>query len=160
VEDRYDRRELLLHLGDVLEAMSCVSRLERPDASVVELARVESSLRDFPFLATLAPETTASRFVSMAASGFFLWPKELLSLELNRGVLAATVQNDLFSGNPSGWAAYVALIQQKVSWFGVELAPKADVLAAGVEPDVGTGTKVPVAKAKTGWPWTPTKASG
>ncbi|SIT51143.1 hypothetical protein BN2476_1020002 [Paraburkholderia piptadeniae] len=52
---------------------------------------------------------------------FFLWPKELLETDLNRKVLASTVQHDLFDGNRDGWKAYVAYMRKKVSWFGTGL---------------------------------------
>ena len=44
VDDRFDRRQLLLHLGDILEAMNCVARLNRPEAPVVQLAEDEEAL--------------------------------------------------------------------------------------------------------------------
>ena len=57
-------------------------------------------------------------FSARVANAFFLWPKELLETELNRNALASTVQHDLFDGNPDGWNAYVAHMQEKVGWFG------------------------------------------
>jgi hypothetical protein len=41
VDDRFDRRELLLHLGDVLEAISCLANAGQPAAPVAELANSE-----------------------------------------------------------------------------------------------------------------------
>ncbi len=108
MEDRFDRRELLLHLGDMLEASSCLGKLGRPDAAAAQLAMQQESLQDFAFLRTLAPRMTVTEFAGRVASAFFLWPKELLEAELNRVVLASTVQHDLFDreglNNPfSAW---------------------------------------------------------
>jgi hypothetical protein len=118
MDDRFDRRELLLHLGDMLEALSCLARTGWPDALVVELAKEQDLLQDFEFLRALARKMTVGEFSARVASAFFLWPKELLDIELNRNALASTVQHDLFDGNPDGWKAYVAHMQKKVKWFG------------------------------------------
>ena len=166
MDDRFDRRELLLHLGDVLEAMSCVATIDRPEARVAQLAKDEESLQESVILRGLAPTMTAAEFFKRAASAFFLWPKELLEVQLNHGALAATVQHDLFEGNPDGWKAYAAHIQKKVKWFGAELPEmKADTApesahdtakeASPVEP---SAEAVPPADwgasdEKRGWPW-------
>lgn len=121
MDDRFDRRELLLHLGDMLEALSCLARTGWPDALVVDLAKEQDLLQDFEFLRALARKMTVGEFSARVASAFFLWPKELLDTELNRNALASTVQHDLFDGNPDGWKAYVAYMQKKVKWFGTGL---------------------------------------
>ncbi|WP_235028726.1 hypothetical protein [Caballeronia choica] len=41
LDDRFERRELLLHLGDMLEAMRCVANANRPDACVAQLVNDE-----------------------------------------------------------------------------------------------------------------------
>jgi hypothetical protein len=167
VDDRFDRRELLLHLGDVLEAISCVAKAGKPVAPVAELANSEDALQEFVFLKALAPTITAAQFAERAASAFFLWPKELLEEQLNRRALASTVQHDLFEGNPDGWNAYVAELQKKVTRFGAEL-PKmkkaskpreahntreepnpVEASAAPAEPAAESGTS----DEKRGWPW-------
>jgi hypothetical protein len=43
MDDRFDRRELLLHLGDMLEALSCLGKTGRPDALVAQLAAEDAS---------------------------------------------------------------------------------------------------------------------
>jgi hypothetical protein len=121
MDDRFDRRELLLHLGDMLEALSCLGKTGRPDALVAQLAKEQDSLQDFGYLRALAPKMTVAEFSALVASAFFLWPKELLETELNRNALASTVQHDLFDGNPGGWRKYVAHMQKKVGWFGTGL---------------------------------------
>ena len=167
VDDRFDRRELLLHLGDVLEAISCLTKAGRPAARVADLADSEDTLQEFVFLKALAPTVTAAQFAERAASAFFLWPKELLEEQLNRRALASTVQHDLFEGNPNGWKAYVTLLQKKVKWFGVDL-PK---MKRDLKPEAGRNASLeasPVESSsapvesvaewgpsdeKRGWPW-------
>jgi hypothetical protein len=162
MDDRFDRRELLLHLGDMLEALSCLSRAGMTDTPVVQLAAELHLFRDFGFLRTLAPEMTVADFNARVAGAFFLWPKELLDTELNRKALASTVQHELFDGNPDGWNAYVGHLQKKVAWFGEGLARKADD-AADARLHDAAGTIPPVAaapsdeqnapQARRGWPW-------
>ena len=47
MDDRLDRRELLLHLGDMLEALTCLARTGKPDMPVARLAAQQESLQDF-----------------------------------------------------------------------------------------------------------------
>ena len=82
MDDRFDRRELLLHLGDMLEALSCLARTGAPDTPVVQLATEQDLFRHFEFLRALGPAMTVADFSARVASAFFLWPKELLDTEL------------------------------------------------------------------------------
>jgi hypothetical protein len=123
MDDRFDRRELLLHLGDVLEALNCLSKTGKPDMPVTQLAAQQESLQDFEFLRMVAPRMTVTESGARVASAFFVWPKELLETDLNRKVLASTVQHDLFDSSPDGWKAYVAHMQKKVVWFWGRASP-------------------------------------
>jgi hypothetical protein len=109
---------------------------------------------------------TVAEFSARVASAFFLWPKELLDSELNRNLLASTVQHDLFDGNRDGWKAYVAHMQKKVKWYGVGLpeikadAPSGPTLdaakdASPVEASVGAApaTEWDAPDENKGWPW-------
>jgi hypothetical protein len=166
MDDRFDRRELLLHLGDILEALNCLARTSRPDARVAQLAQEGDSLQDFEFLRALAPKMTVTEFSTRVASAFFLWPKELLETELNRNALASTVQHDLFDGNPDGWKAYVAHMQKKVKWFGTGLPrmkrdssakPAHDAAEEASPVEASVGVALPAEwdapDEKKGWPW-------
>src|ERR1700746_2338841 len=84
MDDQFDRRELLLHLGDMLEALSCLAKTGRAVAPAAPLAKEQESLQEFEFLRALAPNMTVAEFGARVASAFFLWPKELLETELNR----------------------------------------------------------------------------
>jgi hypothetical protein len=128
LDDRFDRRELLLHLGEVLEAMRCVAHADRPDALIARLTNEVKSLQQFTFLSGLAPTMIAADFVRQATKAYSRWPMELLEQELNRDTLASSVRQALFVGNPDGWKAFAAHIQAEVKWFGTALAEKnADV---------------------------------
>ncbi|MBT2790139.1 hypothetical protein [Paraburkholderia strydomiana] len=162
MHDRFDRRELLLHLGDMLEALSCLARTGAPHTPVVQLAKEEDLIRDLEFLGVLAPNMTVDDFSARVAGAFFLWPKKLLDTRLNRETLAATVQQELFDGNPDGWNAYVAHIQKKVKWFGAglpEMKPnvpdeRGHDTAEEVAPDgamPSAGRRAP--GERKGWPW-------
>ena len=162
MDDRFDRRELLLHLGDMLEALSCLARTGRPEALLRQLAREQDSLQGFGFLHTVSPKMTVAEFSARVASAFFLWPKELLDTELNRNALASTVQHDLFDGNPDGWKAYAAHMQKKVKWFGAGLPKIKEDASTKLTPDAaeeaGPGKTALASdwdapEEKRGWPW-------
>jgi hypothetical protein len=166
MDDRFDRRELLLHIGDMLEALSCLARTGRPETLVMQLATEQDSLQGLEFLRALSPKMTVAEFGARVASAFFLWPKELLEMELNRKALASTVQHDLFDGNPDGWKAYAAHMQKRVTWFGVGLpkiiedtstepALHAEQGASPVETSVraASPSEWDAPDEKKGWPW-------
>jgi hypothetical protein len=109
---------------------------------------------------------TVDEFGARVASAFFLWPKELLDTELNRSMLASTVQHDLFGDNPDGRKAYVVHMQPKISWFGAALpelkrgAPEepASPAASNASPVEASVEAAPLAEwdgpdEKKGWPW-------
>ena len=165
-DDRFDRRELLLHLGDMLEALNCLASKSRPTALVAQLMQEEDSLQRFEFLRALAPKMTVTELTQGIVGAFFPWPAALLEAELNRNGLASSVQHTLFDGNPDGWKAYVAHVQKTVKWFGTGLPTmKASALAEPandaakdatpvIASDVVTlpaGSDAPV--EKKGWPW-------
>lgn len=162
MDDRFDRRELLLHLGDMLEASICSSRTGAPNTPLAQLAKEHDLFREFEFLRALPPNMTVADFSARVASAFFLWPRELLEAELNRKALASTVQHDLFDGNPDGWNAYVAHMQNKVKWFGTGLAAtrksaRDDSLHApadGASPVGDAPSSERDARGdRKGWPW-------
>ena len=118
MDDGIERRALLLHLGDVLEAAACVMKCANRFNTVGEAVGQEESLMSFSILRVVDAELTPYEFAKRAASAFFLWPKALLEEPINRLLLANLVQHDLFSGNQGGWESYVAELQQQVPWFG------------------------------------------
>lgn len=119
--DGCQRKALLLHLGDVLEAISCVAKCGGHYHTVGEAAAQEESLATFELLRQVDAELTPVEFVNAGTSAFFLWPVLLLEPELNRKAIAHLVQHDLFSGNRAGWDAYVDDMRHAVPWFGAGL---------------------------------------
>jgi hypothetical protein len=166
MDDRFHRRELLLHLGDMLEASSRLARGDARDTPVVRRVREDASLRKFSFLPMLAATMTVSEFCAGAVSAFSRWPAELLEVELNRDALASSVQLNLFGGNRDGWDAYIAGVQKKVPWFGVglpEVTANVPAEPAGSAVDSATSfestdkgvspTGHGLSSEKKGWPW-------
>jgi hypothetical protein len=116
--DGMERRTLLLHLGDVLEAIACVMKCANRYNTIGDARRQEESLMTFPILQEVAPEMAPMEFVTRAAGAYFPWAKALLDVNLDRGLLAHLVEHDLFTGNEAGWQAYVEDLRSDVPWFG------------------------------------------
>ncbi|SAL45630.1 hypothetical protein AWB64_04819 [Caballeronia sordidicola] len=126
MDDGIERRALLLHLGDVLEASACVMKCANRFNTVGEAVGQEESLMSFTILRMVDAEITPYEFAKRAASTFFLWPKLLLDESINRALLANLVQHDLFPGNQSGWESYVSELRHQVPWFadGLDQVPE------------------------------------
>jgi hypothetical protein len=162
VDDRFDRRELLLHLGDVLEAMRHVAGTTRTYSPVAELASREPSLQALPFLKEISPRIRARDFLERAVNAYASWPGALLEPELDRAALASTVRRELFSDDPQGWDSYAAYLRQKVSWFGLEPDGTSGTSTPTNDPNgesAGTSDssmmKSDTSMTKTRWPWKP-----
>lgn len=163
MDDRFDRRELLLHLGDMLEAASRLAKGSAVDAAVSSLAEDDASLAQFWFLPTFAMKMTVAEFSASVACAFSQWPRELLEVELNRDTLALAVRDGLFGGNPEGWNAYVSHMQKQVAWFGAGLPEMIEVndnapveVANGAAATVALPAEIDPrreAEEKRGWPW-------
>ncbi|HZZ09551.1 MAG TPA: hypothetical protein VFE79_02570 [Paraburkholderia sp.] len=166
MEDRFDRRELLLHLGDMLDAAHGLAGTSDPAASVIQRMQDDDSLQRFGFLRALAPSMTVAEFTQGVAGAFSTWPGTLLDAKLNRDALASAVQCNLFGDNVDGWNAYVSYLQTRVKWFGAGFLPMPHRDASG--PALGAATalhpvETPIAAApstdansgneKRGWPW-------
>jgi hypothetical protein len=130
MKDGFERRALLLHLGEVMETVACLLKREAGQRSGHQLAETDRSLASLPLLGQVSPRMTPVEFAQRASAAFYTWPSELLEAELNREELASTVQQHLFAGNPDGWRAYVAERRVEVPWFGEGVA----VLEAAAEP--------------------------
>jgi len=118
MDDQFDRRELLLHLGDMLKALSCLAKTGRPDAPVTKLAKQNESLQDFEFLHALTPNMTVGAFGARVVSAFPLVAKGTARVRAQPQCVASTVQHDLFDGNPDGWKEYVVHVrkEREVVW--------------------------------------------
>jgi hypothetical protein len=122
MKDAFERRALLLHLGEILEAVNWLLKCDG-EKTVHELAAANASFASLALLTQVSPRMTSKEFVQRATSALFAWPGELLEPELNRERLASMVQRNLFTGNTQGWRAYVAALRGEVPWFGEGLPP-------------------------------------
>jgi hypothetical protein len=155
MDDRFDRRELLLHLGDMLDAASRLAKGSALDTAVSSRVQNDASLSGFWFLPTLAAKMTVAEFSADVADAFSQWPRELLEVELNRDALALAVQASLFGDNAEGWSAYVGHMQKQVTWFGAglpEVEEDVSVEVVAVEPPAEVDPP-DEANEKRGWPW-------
>lgn len=118
MDENYERRALLLHLGDVLQTTSLLMEYERFDETLGELLAAQPLLADVPLLEYAYERMTVREFSAAALRAFCLWPQLLLETPLDRAALASPVCEHLFAGNPHGWAAYAASLQSEVGWFG------------------------------------------
>ena len=123
MRDAYERRALLLHLGDVLDAVNRLMLCGADTQTVRKAMDANNSLQGLALLMHVSPSMTVRDFVGRAAAAFLSWPRELLELELDREQLARTVQQALFAGNAQGWQAYVATLRDSVAWFGTGVDP-------------------------------------
>jgi hypothetical protein len=148
VADGYERRALLLNLGDMLEAIHCMTRVGMSYASVGDAVRAEDALAGFVILEAVDPDMRPDDFVQRASGALYLWPKTLLEPELNGQALASMVWHDLFASNPQGWRRFVEALRPEVPWFGEGL------------PALSSGDSTPApdhssaaSGAHRGWPW-------
>ncbi|AQH01980.1 hypothetical protein A9R05_19115 [Burkholderia sp. KK1] len=162
MQDPYERRALLLHLGDVLETVFCLSQCADEYASIGEAVKGNDALAGFTLLGFVDEKMTPRDFIRRASGAFFVWPKGLLDETLNRPMLANTVKHDLFADNATGWDAYRTERQRDVPWFGEDLPDNAQSAAPAHEAE----TSAPSPAAKAGkksryatWPW-PDKPAG
>ncbi|WP_235024626.1 hypothetical protein [Caballeronia arvi] len=168
MQDPYERRALLLHLGDVLETVFCLSQCADDYASIGDAVKGNDALAGFTLLGFVDVKMTPRDFIRRASGAFFVWPKGLLDETLNRPMLANTVKHDLFADNAAGWDAYAAERRKEVPWFGEDL-PETAVSAAPAheaEPSAPAPVPAPAPAEKRGaraaakktsryatWPW-------
>src|ERR1700761_2755045 len=122
-DDWPERQSLLLHVGDVLEMISCILKCGGRYNTLKAAQAQEDSLAGFSLLRFVDLQQAPLEFAQRAAGAFFLWPKLLLDTQLNRAALTQTVRHDLFSGHQSGWDQYVQSLRVTVPWFGEDSEP-------------------------------------
>lgn len=123
MNDPYERRALLLHLGSALQTLSRILEYEGSDETIGELIAAQPLLSDVPLIEHVMERMTVRDLAAGLLHAFCLWPQQLLEVSLDYGALASSVRDHLFVGNPRGWAAYVATVRQDVPRFGEGLAP-------------------------------------
>ncbi|KMQ72776.1 hypothetical protein BPMI_02735 [Candidatus Burkholderia pumila] len=156
MQDPYERRALL-HLGDVMETVFCLSQCADEYASIGAAVRGNDALSGFTLLAFVDEKMPPRDFIrrTSGAFSFFVWPKALLDETLNRAMLANTVRHDLFDGNAKGWNAYVEERRRDVAWFGADVSN--ETLNAKTPVHVTEEAQKPSRYATWPWPLEPNK---
>jgi hypothetical protein len=152
VTDPYERRALLLHLGDVMETVFCLSQCADEYATVGAAVRGNDALAGFTLLAFVDANMTPRDFIRRATGAFFVWPKALLDAELNRAMLANTVKHDLFDNNAQGWRGYVDERRNDAAWFAQDLPEHAEH-AVPVHVSEQATEHGAAESRYSGWPW-------
>lgn len=122
MEDAFERRALLLHLGRVMQLIVRLDETAPATATIGELIEQNPLLEDEPLLEQLRPDLSVDEFRTHALHAFCLWPRWLLEAPLDRAALAASVRDHLFRDNPRGWQAYVIGLRGDVAWFDAKPA--------------------------------------
>ena len=137
MNDAFERRALLLHLGAALQTLSHMLEHERGDETIGELIATQQLLADVPFVEYVFERMTVREFGANMLHAFCLWPQLLLDDPLDRDALALPVRRYLFDGNPRGWEAYLRTLRQEVPWFGKGLRSNG-APAASAETNIDT----------------------
>ncbi|MCG7400092.1 MULTISPECIES: hypothetical protein [Caballeronia] len=152
-QDPYERRALLLHLGDVLESVFCLSQCADEYASIGEAVKGNDALAGFTLLGFVDATMPPRDFIRRASGAFFVWPKALLDETLNRPMLANTVKHDLFADNAKGWNAYMEERRKEVPWFGEDLPEVATSAAPAHEATPAAEAEAEKPSRYSTWPW-------
>jgi hypothetical protein len=123
MNDQYERRALLLHLGDVFATIHAVAKCRDQYASLADAIAADDALSGFPLLHQVAGNMPPAAFVIKASGVFLSWPQALLAEHLDRQALTHPVEQNLFEDNSAGWAAYSVALQNDVPWFGQAAVP-------------------------------------
>ncbi|CCD39698.1 unnamed protein product [Candidatus Paraburkholderia kirkii UZHbot1] len=157
---------MLLHLGDVLETVFCLSQCADDYASIGAAVKGSDVLAGFTLLGFVDANMAPRDFIRRASGAFLVWPKALLDETLNRPMLANTVKHDLFADDAKGWEAYVQERRKEVPWFGDHLpdiaktAAPAHQAATDAKPEATPDSRKPQTRATpdtpsrySTWPW-------
>ncbi|MEI6001885.1 hypothetical protein H3V53_33485 [Paraburkholderia bengalensis] len=118
MKDAFERRALLLHLGDALHAIEAALAADVQRHTLRDLLNVHGNLAAQAWLAAVAPDMTAAEFAKRASASFAGWPALLLAEHVDYTRLALDVRDRLFADDPAGWRAYADAIRREVEWFG------------------------------------------
>lgn len=127
MKDAFERRALLLHLGDALQAIDAALAADTPRHTLQDLLNTQADLAARTWLAAVSPDMKAADFAKRMSAAFAAWPALLLEEQVDYTRLALTVRDHLFADDPAGWRRYVDAIRSEVEWFG-EALPSADAV--------------------------------
>jgi hypothetical protein len=118
MKDAFERRALLLHLGDALQTLSTALVADAKHHTVHHLLNAHPELAGHAWLAAVSPKMKAAEFAKRASASFVEWPALLLEEQVDYTRLALTVRDHLFSDDRTGWRTYVDAMKREVEWFG------------------------------------------
>lgn len=118
MKDAFERRALLLHLGDALQTLSTALAADAKHHTVHHLQNAHPELAAHAWLTAVSPKMKASDFAKRASASFAEWPALLLEEQVDYTRLALTVRDHLFSDDRTGWRTYVDAMKREVEWFG------------------------------------------
>ena len=118
MKDAFERRALLLHLGDALQAMAAALAANATHVTVRDLMNANTRLGSYAWLVAVSPDMSAADFAKRVSASFAAWPVQLLEEQVDYAQLALAVRGNLFADDPAGWHAYVDALKREVRWFG------------------------------------------
>ncbi|WP_109482564.1 hypothetical protein [Paraburkholderia sp. C35] len=118
MKDAFERRALLLHLGDALHAISAALADHAKHHTLHHLLNAHPELAAHAWLAAMPPKMKTADFAARASASFAAWPALLLEEQVDYSALALAVHDNLFAEDRSGWPAYIGAIKPEVEWFG------------------------------------------
>ncbi|AUT59379.1 hypothetical protein [Paraburkholderia terrae] len=118
MKDAFERRALLLHLGDALQTLSTALAADAKHHTVHHLLNAHAELAGHAWLAAVSPKMKASEFAKRASASFAEWPALLLEEQVDYTRLALAVHDHLFADDRTGWRTYVDAMKREVEWFG------------------------------------------
>jgi hypothetical protein len=125
MNDAYERRALLLQLGNVLDMLNYIKEHVHGNRTVGDLVREYGDLADVPLLNNVAQTMTVNELEYRTLRAFCRWPQLLLERPLDQHALSSPVRELLFDDNPFGWESYADWLSADVPWFGSVAAASA-----------------------------------
>jgi hypothetical protein len=116
MKDAYERRALLMQLGNVLEMLAYVEEHVYDAQTVGDLIRKYDALADVALLGHVAQTMSVRELRYRTLRAFAGWPQLLLDTPLDRSALATPVRELLFDDNPFGWESWAASLVPEVPW--------------------------------------------
>ncbi|WP_321937794.1 hypothetical protein [Paraburkholderia sp. J8-2] len=123
MEDAFERRALLLHLGRTLQLLARILQTQPAVETVGDLIARNPILENEVLLGHVSRSMSLQEFIARTQQAFCGWPQALLEEKLDHDAFATSVRNRLFAQNPRGWHAYTTTLRPEVAWFGLELEP-------------------------------------
>ncbi|MBC8752473.1 hypothetical protein F6X42_40605, partial [Paraburkholderia sp. WC7.3b] len=83
MKDAFERRALLLHLGDALQAVAAALATNNPRDTVRDLLDADATLATHAWLAAVPPDMEVAEFAKRVSASFAGWPAQLLEAQVD-----------------------------------------------------------------------------